>query len=184
MVAEYEETMGRDRHLRIRPRICIRRRNVVLVQRLIVHVDLAAINADAVARHPDHALDVALGGIARIAEDHNIPTLDRFQPVYKLVDEDSFLVVERGHHAGSLNFHRLVEEDDDESRDRQRNDEIAHPDADPGSDTNRNYRCRLRTRDHRRRGRGDLANGTRVWGRPWHAVLLYTEPAPAALGCI
>src|SRR6266567_72159 len=121
MVAEYEEAMGGDRYLRIRPRICIRRGNVVLVQRLIVHVNLAAVNANTVARHPDHALDVALGGIARIAEDHNIPALDWFQPIYELVDEDSFLVVERGHHAGSLDFYRLVQKDDDEGRDCQRN---------------------------------------------------------------
>src|ERR1035438_1713714 len=135
MVAEHKERMRRDRQFGVRAGIGIGRGNVVLVERLVVDVHLAAIDAYTVARHPDHALDVTLRRVARIAEDHNIPALNGFQPVHKLVHEDPFLVLERGHHAGSLNLHRLVEEDDDKGRNRQRNNQIADPHADPSWNT-------------------------------------------------
>src|SRR5437588_8368094 len=76
---------------------------------------------------------VALRGIPGIAEDDDVAALDRLPPVHELVDEDALLVVERGHHAGALHLHGLVQEDDDECRNRQRNDEIPQPHGE--------YRC-------------------------------------------
>src|SRR5580658_22865 len=134
MVAQDEEVMLRHCSFRVGTGIGIGRGNVVLAQGLIVHVYLAPVDAYTVASDSDYALDVALRRITRITEDHNIPWFNRFQPVHELIDEDPFLIFERRHHAHSLNLHGLVEEDNHEGRDRQRNDQIAHPDADPGSD--------------------------------------------------
>ena len=147
MVAKHEEGMLRHRGFRVRAGIGIGRGNVVLIERLIVHIHLAAVDADAVARHSDHAFDVALRGVARIPENHNIPAFN-----HKLIHEDPFLIFERGHHARSLNLHRLVEEDDNERRDRQGNDQIADPYANSGSQANGNHRSRLSGRDCTTRG--------------------------------
>src|SRR5438477_43078 len=77
-------------------------------------------------------LDVALGGIARVAENDDVAALDGLPAVDELVDEDAFLVVERGHHARAFHLHRLVEEDDDESRDRERDNQVTQPDSEYG----------------------------------------------------
>ena len=74
-----------------------------------------------------HALDIALGRIERIPEHDHVAARDRLQLVHELVDEDSFLVGESGHHARALNLHRLVQEDDDECRNGQRDENVAHP---------------------------------------------------------
>src|SRR5246127_2917136 len=149
--------MLRHRRLWIRTRIGVGRGNVILVDRLIVDVYLAAIDANAVARHTDDPFDIDFGRVARIAELHNIAALNRLQPVDKFIHEDPFLVFERGHHARALHFHRLVEKDDDEGGDRQRDDEIAHPDADPCPKTHRSSRYRHTNRAGWRRGRSRLA---------------------------
>ncbi len=103
---------------RVGARVGILGRHVGFVEGVVVHVDLPGIDANPVASHPDYAFDVALRRIARIAKDHNVAALNRFQTIDKLVDEDAFLVFERRHHAGAFDLHRLVEEDDDEGRDR------------------------------------------------------------------
>ncbi len=113
-----------------------------------------------IARHADHALDVALRGIARIAEHHDIAALDRFQPIHKLVDEDSFLVFERRHHAGAFHFHRLIQENDDEGGDRQRDNKVTEPDAKAGPDAQR-FGQYLRDRRRGRRGHGSRSDRQR-----------------------
>src|SRR5436305_6107654 len=114
MVAQHKIAVRRHHNIRIRPLVGVLRWHVRLVQCLAVHIYLAAIDADVIALHPDHALDVALRRIARIAEYHDIAALDWFQPIDKLVHEDSFLILQGRHHAGALHLHRLIQEDDDE----------------------------------------------------------------------
>ena len=47
------------------------------------------------------------------------------QLVDELVDEDALLVLERGHHTGAFHLNRLVEKDDEECRDGERNNYVA-----------------------------------------------------------
>ena len=49
VVAQHEIRVWRNRHFRIRPGIGIGRRNVVFVEGFAIHVDLAAVDANAVA---------------------------------------------------------------------------------------------------------------------------------------
>ena len=78
-------------------------------------------------RDRDYALDVTLRGVAGIAEDDHIAALYWLEAVDELVDENPFLILQRGHHAGAFNFDGLVKKDDEEGRDRQRNQDVAHP---------------------------------------------------------
>src|SRR5882724_6371001 len=66
MVAKHEETIGRNYHFAIRPGVCVVTRNVVFVERLAVHKDLAVLDTYVVAGGPNNALDVALRSVARI----------------------------------------------------------------------------------------------------------------------
>ena len=92
--------------------------------------DAAVIDAEAVAGQRDHALDVALFGIARIVEDHDVAALDGREMVDELVDEEPVAVFEARQHAGAFNAHRLVEKRDDEDRGDGGNEEIAQPEDD------------------------------------------------------
>ena len=49
------------------------------------------------------------------------------QPVSVFVDEDALLVGQSRHHAGSFHLYRLVQEDDDEDRNSQRERDLAQP---------------------------------------------------------
>ena len=74
---------------------------------------------DVVAGNTDHALDVALRSVSRIAEDDDVAALDRLPTIHELVDEDALLVLEAGHHAGAFHLHRLVEKDNNERGDSE-----------------------------------------------------------------
>src|SRR5215831_3422146 len=50
--------------------------NVTLIKSPAIHIDLPAINADAISGHANYALDVALRRIVRIAKNDNVATLD------------------------------------------------------------------------------------------------------------
>src|SRR3981189_953399 len=151
MVAEDEETVTRNPNFPIRAGVGVIAGDVVFVERLAVHEDLAILDANPVAGNSDDALDVALRSVARIAENDDVAALDGLPAIDKLVDEDPLLVFEAGHHAGAFNLHRLVEKDNDESLDGERDQQIARPDRHHGQRAragffwNRRYR-RLRTR--------------------------------------
>src|SRR6266850_4645662 len=127
VISQHEVTPGRHHDFGIGALIRVGRRNVVFDDRLLVDVQLARIDADLVSGNADHALDIALRGIPGITEYDDVAALDRLPAIDELVDEDTFLVVERGHHAGAFDLHWLVEKDDDERRDRQRDDQIPQP---------------------------------------------------------
>src|SRR5216684_2325926 len=126
-ISEDEETIRRNHNFTIGAGIGVIARNIVFVERLAVHIDLAVFDADTVAGNSDNALDVTLRSIARIAEDDDIAALDGLPAIDELVDEDPLLVFEAGHHAGAFNLHRLVEKDNDESGDGERDQKIARP---------------------------------------------------------
>src|SRR5580698_6646243 len=132
MIAEDEKTIRRNHNFVIRAGIYVVAGNVVFIKRLSVHVNLAAFDADSVPGNSNDALDVTLRRVARIAEDNDVAALNGLPAIDELVDEDAFLVFEAGHHAGAFNLHRLVEKNDDESRDRKRDQQIARPDRNHG----------------------------------------------------
>src|SRR6266851_7486278 len=156
MVAEDEEAVRRNHNFTIRARVGVIAGDVVFVERLAVHVDLAILDANPVAGNSDDALDVALRSVAWIAEDDEVAALDGLPAIDKLVDEDPLLVFEAGHHAGAFNLHRLVEKDNNEGGDGERDQQIARPDRHHGQRAptrffwNRRYR-RLRARHIRHR---------------------------------
>lgn len=92
-----------------------------------VDVNLSFDDADAITRHANHALDVALRRIERIVEDHDVAALDRLELVNEFVDEDALLVLEPRQHACALNAHRLIEKHDEESRETERDQKVASP---------------------------------------------------------
>src|SRR5580692_3087840 len=119
MISEHEITLRRHDRFRIGPRVGVGGRHVILIQSLAVHVHLAAIDANAISSHPNHALDIAFRWVARITEYDYITPRNRLQPVHELVDEDSLLIFEGRHHAGAFDFHRLIDEDNNERGNRQ-----------------------------------------------------------------
>src|SRR5271165_209029 len=102
--------------------------HIVLIDRLAVDKHPAGIDLDVVPRQADDSLDKALRGIPRITEHDNIAALDWLQPVHELVHEDAFLIFERRHHACTLYFYWLVQEDNDETGNGQRADQVPQPD--------------------------------------------------------
>src|SRR5580765_231704 len=133
MVPQHEIAVRWDDRLRVGTLVCVDGRYVVFFKLLAVHVHLAGINSDDIARHSYHPLDIAGRRIPRVAKYYDISALDRFPAVDELIDEDAFLVVERRHHAGAFDLHRLVQEDDDERRNGEGNYQVAQPDGEHGS---------------------------------------------------
>src|ERR1700733_2642255 len=114
MIAEHEIFLFGNHARRHRTLIAKLGRDVALHERLAVDDHLALVHFYTVARHSDHALDVGLARVARKPKDHRIAAVNvtEMEAVNKLVDEDPLLIVERGHHAGALHLHRLVDEQD------------------------------------------------------------------------
>src|SRR5215472_3129814 len=75
MIAKHEIKVRRHNGLGIRTGIRVLHRDVFFVQGFAVYIDLPAVNANAVACNPDHALDVTLRRIAWIPEDDNVVAL-------------------------------------------------------------------------------------------------------------
>src|SRR6266851_71990 len=94
MIAQNEIAFRRHDRLRIGPRVGVSGWNVVLIQRLAIHINLPAVDSDTVPGSTNHALDIALRGIARITEHYDIPARNRLQAVHEFVDEDSLLIFE------------------------------------------------------------------------------------------
>src|ERR1700733_9782913 len=58
VISQHEVAIRWDHCFRIRPRVGVGGRNVIFIERLAVHVDLAPVDTDAVAGHADYALDI------------------------------------------------------------------------------------------------------------------------------
>src|ERR1035441_6199838 len=150
MIAQHEETLRRNYHLVERPGIRVIAGHIVFVERLAVYIHLTVINADVIPGNSDDALDVALRRVARIAEDHDVATVNRLPAIDELVDENPLLIFESRHHARALNLYGLVEKDDDERRNGERHQQITRPDGHNGQWAQRrfllkHFDCRLRS---------------------------------------
>ena len=75
MIAQHEIAMRRHHGLRIRAHVFIDVRHVRLAHAMPVHEHHAVFDLHAVSGDGHHALDVALGGIARIAKDDYIASV-------------------------------------------------------------------------------------------------------------
>src|ERR1039458_785983 len=105
MIAQHKVAVRRNDHFAIGASVGIIGGHVVLVERFAIDVDLPVFDADVISRHANYALDVALGGIAGVAEHHDVASLDWLPAIDELVDEDPFLVFKARHHAGAFDFH-------------------------------------------------------------------------------
>src|SRR5260370_36495037 len=101
VIAEDEIFVGRNGSGNHRTLVAILRWNIVLNQRLTIHDHVAMVYFYAIAWNGDDALDIRLARIAWKPENHCVAAIhiSEVEPVSELVDENAFLVVERGHHA-------------------------------------------------------------------------------------
>src|SRR6185312_7403109 len=127
MVAQNEIAVRRDGGIRIAAVVLVSGGHVVFLERLIVHIYLPAINAHMVARYRNYPFNETLRSVARIAEDNDISTRNGLQAVDELIDEDALLVVKSRHHANAFHFYGLINKNNDEAGNHQRNHEIAQP---------------------------------------------------------
>ena len=109
--------------------IFVLRRHVWLGERHTVHVYDSFADFHHFARQRDDALDERLRTVQRIPEDDNISALDGLETVDKFVNEDALLIGEQRRHAGAFDLHGLIEEDDDDESEADRDEQIASPDA-------------------------------------------------------
>src|SRR5581483_8217229 len=96
-------------------------------QRFAIDVNPAGMDAHPLPRQSNHSFDIALGGIQGIMKHHDIKSVDRFESINKLVDEDPFVVIKLRHHAGAFHLHGLVEEHNHNKSHEQRKNQIAQP---------------------------------------------------------
>src|ERR1700687_3233392 len=143
MIAEHEVAVGGHHDLRGRTLVGVGGGYVVFFESLSIYEYFTRFDPDAVSRQADHPFDETLRSIARVAEHHDVATLDRLQAVHVLVDEDTFLVVERGHHAGAFHLHRLIQKNNNERGDSQRDHQVAQPYREHGQSARRNGRGSL-----------------------------------------
>src|SRR5262249_29577913 len=120
VVAKNKIAVQRHLDLRIRPGIQILLRNVGFLNETPIQVNVAVKYADTVPRQSNYTLDEALARIARIAEHNNIAALDVLQAVCQFVDENALLVLQARLHTAAFHLDRLVDEEDDEQRDGDR----------------------------------------------------------------
>ena len=85
------------------------------------------VDPEIVARKSDHPLNIAFLVVMRIQEDHHVSAVDLADAVRHLVDEQAVLILQHGQHAGAFDAYRLIEEDDDEGRNSDRDDQIPQP---------------------------------------------------------
>src|SRR5256885_235430 len=77
---------------RIGSMVHILRKDVVLIERLVVHLNNSAPDFNDVSGHANHALDIGLGWVEGIPKNNNIFPLNLLDAVDEFVDEDSLLV--------------------------------------------------------------------------------------------
>src|ERR1051326_7799589 len=92
VVAQHVKVAGLDVYRRIGSMVHELRQDVILIKRLVVDINNTTAHFNDVPGHPHDALDIGLCGIQRIPENDNIFTLNLFDPVNELVDENPFLV--------------------------------------------------------------------------------------------
>src|SRR5713101_1492862 len=107
--------------------VLILRRNIGLGERCAIDVDNSLANLHDFAGQADHALNERFAAVQRIPEDHYIAALDGLEAIDKFIDEDALLVGEQRRHAGTFDFYRLVEKNDDDQREADGDEQVARP---------------------------------------------------------
>src|SRR5260370_4602851 len=77
MIAQNEIAFRRHDRLRIGPRAGVSGWNVILIQRLAIHINLPAVDSDPDPASTSHALPVPLRGTPRITDHYVIPARNR-----------------------------------------------------------------------------------------------------------
>jgi hypothetical protein len=103
--------------------------DIVFDEGFVIDVDSAGDDFDAVAGEADDAFDVAFGGVAGEPEDDGIAAADlvKAESIAELVDKNTFLVNEGGHHGGAFDLDRLIEEEDDKEGDNDGEKQVSCP---------------------------------------------------------
>jgi len=132
MVAHHEVAVGGDHDFSHGAVVAVFRRHVGLAEGFAIDNDATVVNAEAVAGDGDDALDIALFGIARIVEDHDVAVLDGGEVVDKFVDKEAIAVFKAREHAGAFNTHGLVEKRNDKDGSEGRDEQVAEPENNAG----------------------------------------------------
>ena len=127
VISHNEIFVLRQDRLRIGAIVSKAHRDIGLSQGFTVHVDLPVVNAQSITGDGDHPLDIALCRIERKVKNHDIVAMDRLKVVFELVDEEPFLVLQSGHHAGPFHTHRLIQERNDQERNGDGKQQITRP---------------------------------------------------------
>ena len=87
------------------------------------------VDFDYVAGEADDTLYIGLSNIHREPEDHRVAALyvADAEAVSEFVNEYALLIKKGRHHAGALDFHGLIDENDQDDRDQNGQRQIAHP---------------------------------------------------------
>src|SRR5215510_3886938 len=91
-------------------------RDVVVLQRDAVDVDMPVHDPDRVALFGDHALDEHLLGVQRVVEHHDVAGTRIANLVDELVDDQAVVIFERRRHAEAVDAGHLEAERDDQRR--------------------------------------------------------------------
>src|ERR1700683_2115840 len=92
-----------------------------------VYVDAPLPDINRISWQPDYALDKGFRPVERIPEDHDVASPNRLEAINELVDEDALLIGNHRGHAGAFDFYGLVEKDDDDESETERQQEISCP---------------------------------------------------------
>jgi hypothetical protein len=127
MVPEHEVVVRLDISRRAVLMIEVARRNVRLGERLVIDENASLLNIHPLSGKANHPLDVRFRGIQGIQEDDDVAPTDLLKAVDELIDEDSLVIDQPGHHAGPFHLHRLIQEHNDNESEEERKDKISHP---------------------------------------------------------
>ena len=169
VIPHYEILALRNLRGRVRPEIIGLGRNIRFRQEFPVQINLPLANFNRILWQPDDALDERLRAVQRIPENDDIAALNRIESVNEFVDENPLLIGDQGSHAGAFDFYRLVEENDNNNSEAERNDEIAPPTS------------KLAPQRLRRSGRDSRADfGVRLHVLTFEQLNLYHAPLSSA----
>ena len=127
VIAHYKITFAWHAHRSEIAQILVLCRHVRLRERGAIHIYDSLANLDDLTGQADHALDKRFCAIQGIPEDDHVAALDGLEAINKLVDEDALLVGEQRRHAGTFDFHGLIEKDNDDQGQADGDQQVAGP---------------------------------------------------------
>src|SRR5215470_13636103 len=129
MVAHHKIHVMWNAHGTVVAQILILRRDVRFRKLLTVHIDNPAANLHDFTWQRDDPLNEGLAAVQRIPENDYVTARNWFESIDKLVDEDALLVGKKRRHAGAFDLHRLIQKNDDDEREANRDQKVAGPDS-------------------------------------------------------